>query len=131
MPATCPDQVVSIDQLNSLTPGFIGQTTRALTSQCSYVVTVFVDHMLELDFVYPQEITSVADSIEEKSAFKLIAKEHGVKVSHYHCNNGIVASKQYKDAVTQARQTIVFCGVSVYHQNGVTECHINNLCEHA
>ena len=41
--ATEPGQIVSVDQLESPTPGFIAQLKGTLTKQCYKYATVFID----------------------------------------------------------------------------------------
>ena len=54
-PATSPGDVVSVDQLESSIPGFIGQRTGKLTRQRIVGSTVYVDHqILVLYFIKPQ-----------------------------------------------------------------------------
>jgi hypothetical protein len=49
-----PGEVVSVDQLESSIPGFIGQLTGRLTNQRIVASTVFVDHASDLSYVYQQ-----------------------------------------------------------------------------
>jgi hypothetical protein len=51
---TQPGEVVSVDQLESSIPGFIGQMTGRLTRQCIVGSTIFVDHASDLSYVYHQ-----------------------------------------------------------------------------
>jgi hypothetical protein len=46
--ATYPGEVISVEQLESSIPGFIGQMTGKLTRQCIVASTVFVDHASEM-----------------------------------------------------------------------------------
>jgi hypothetical protein len=127
--AVQPGDVVSVDQLISKTPGLIAQSVGILTRKRHMVATVFVDHASGLDFVHTQPSTSAADTVLAKIAFEQFASSHNVQVKHYHCDNGIFAAKVFRDAVTQANQTISFCGVNAHHQNGVAERRIGDLSE--
>jgi hypothetical protein len=49
---TSPGDCVSVDQLESPTPGFIGQVKGALTRKRYQVTTVFVDHYSDTSFVH-------------------------------------------------------------------------------
>ena len=127
--ATKPGDVVSVDQLISKTPGLIAQVTGKLTKRRHSVATIFVDHVSGLDFVHPQESTSAEDTLIAKQAFERFASRHNVLVKHYHCDNGIFASKKFRDAVDSSGQTITFCGVNAHHQNGVAERRIQDLAD--
>jgi len=50
--ATNPGEVVSVDQLKSSIPGFIGQITGKLTRQRIVASTIFVDHASDFSYVY-------------------------------------------------------------------------------
>ena len=83
-----PGAVVSVDQLESSTPGFIGQLKGWLTRQRYSCATVFVDHYSDLTFVYLQRTTSADETLDAKEAFERYAYQHGVKILHYHADNG-------------------------------------------
>jgi len=126
-----PGQYVSCDQLQSSIPGLIAQTTGKLTKSRYMVATIFVDHYSGLDYVHLQESTSADETIEAKQAFERFASEHGVKIEHYHCDNGIFASRAFREAVKNSGQSISFCGVGAHHQNGIAEKRIQDLSDMA
>jgi hypothetical protein len=129
--ATKPGDMVSVDQLISKTPGLIAQGSGKLTKRRHTVATIFVDHASGLDYVDPQESTSAIDTIVAKEAFERFASRHNVKIKHYHCDNGIFASKKFRTAVEDANQTMTFCAVNAHHQNGVAEQRIQDLTDRA
>jgi len=51
---THPGEVVSVDQLESSVPGFIGQMMGRLTKHHIVGSTIFVDHASDLSYVYHQ-----------------------------------------------------------------------------
>jgi hypothetical protein len=53
-----PGDIVSVDQLESSIPGFIGQMTGRLTSKRIVASTIFVDHASDLSYFYHQTSTS-------------------------------------------------------------------------
>lgn len=116
-----PGEWVSLDQLILKLPGLITQTTGRLTTGCFKVATIFVNHYSDLDYVHIQESTSVADTLEAKYNFEEFANEQGVKVLHYHADNGIFAANGFRDAVQKSGQSLSFCGVNAHHQNGKAE----------
>jgi hypothetical protein len=129
--ATQPGQCVSVDQLVSGIPGLVGQTTGKLTTARYKVATIFVDHYSDLDYVHLHESTSATEAIEAKQCFEHFAKDRGVSIKHYHADNGIFASKGFREEVKKAGQTITFCGVGAHHQNGVAERRIQDLTDSA
>ena len=56
---------------------------------------------------------------------------HGVRVTHYHADNGLFDTKAFKASVTKAQQTLSFCGVNAHHQNGKAEQRIKDVTEGA
>jgi len=87
-PATRPGEVVSVDQLESSIPGFIGQMTGKLTRQRIVGSTVYVDHASDFSFVYHQTSMSSEETVKSKLAFEKFAATHGVNIKHYHADNG-------------------------------------------
>ena len=84
-----------MDQLISGTKGLKGQTTGRLTTSRFEVATIFVDHYSDVDYVHVQESTSAEETIEAKQAFEHFCHLRGVKVEHYHADNGIFASNGF------------------------------------
>ena len=68
-----------------------------------------------------------------RGTLKLVFKDDnggcGVRIQHYHCDNGIFADKTFKAACAAAHQT--FCGVNARHQNGKAEKRIRDLRDSA
>ena len=118
---------MSIDQLESPTPGFIGQVKGSLTRRRYQVTTVFVDHLSDATYVHHQLTTSGDETVEAKNAFETFASSHGVTVRHYHADNGRFAEHKFLNAVKQKGQTISFCGIGAHFQNGIAEKRIRNL----
>ena len=106
--------MASIDQLESLTPGFtlIGKGQPTLRRYCG--ATVFVDHASGFTYVHMNEDLMTAE-------FKQIAEQHGVKIQHYHCDNGHFADCVFVTDVHKAQQTIKSHGVGAQHQSGIAE----------
>ena len=129
--ASYPGECVSVDQLVSGTPGLVGQITGRLTKSRYQVATIFVDHYSDLDYVHVQESTSAEDTIEAKRRFEQFCHERGVRIKHYHADNGIFASRAFREEIHRCGQTISFCGVGAHHQNGVAERRIQDLADSA
>ena len=55
----------------------------------------------------------------------------GVKILHYHADNGRFSGNLFIDNIKQNNPFISFCGVGVHHQNGRTEKRIRNLRDSA
>jgi hypothetical protein len=96
-----PGDIMSVDQLESSTPGFIGQISGALTRQRIVGSTIFVDQASDLSYVYHQLSMSSEEIVLAKESFERYAKSHGVTIKHYHADNGRFKDKAFMKAVEQ------------------------------
>ena len=122
-----PGECVSVDQLESSVAGLIGQMKGILTKQRYTVATIFVDHATRLGFPYLQKGTSSEETVAGKTAFEAYASTYGVKIQHYHCDNGRFADNLWREAVDEADQTMSYSGVGASFQNGIAEKRIRDL----
>ena len=70
-------QCVSVDQMESTTPGLIAQLQGRLTTQQFNSATVFVDHYSKLSYIHLQTSLSSFETEETKRAFETFSKEWG------------------------------------------------------
>ena len=122
---------MAVDQLESTTPGLLAQLKGFLTTRRLHHATVFVDIFSHAGFVFCQETCSGPETIQAKEAFELWARNRGVRVRHYHADNGRFAEKLWTEHCAAQDQTYSFCGVNAHHQNGVAERRIRELQERA
>jgi len=122
-----PGEVVSIDQLESSTPGFIGQMTGILTTKRIVGSTIYVDHASDLSYIYHHTALTSEETVKGKEAFEAYAKTHGVNIIHYHADNGRFKDKGFSQSIEKKNQTISFSGVGAHHQNGIAEKRIGDL----
>jgi hypothetical protein len=114
------------------TEQFYGQAKGALTKTRYRNATIFVDHYSCLKFVYlmTSNLTS-AKTINAKHAFEKFAAEHGVRIQHYHCDNGCFADSMFRESCEAEGQQLTFCGVNAHFQNGIAERAIRDLSKSA
>ena len=129
--ATYAGEVVSIDQLQSPTPGFVPIHRGKPTNQRYIGATVFVDHFSDLTYVHLMTELTAQSTVEAKLAFERYAKNHKVIIKHYHSDNGLFDTKAFKESIRLCNQTLSFCGVNAHHQNGRAERKIKNITEGA
>ena len=129
--ATAPGQVVSVDQLESPTLGFIAQLTGKLTTSRYRCATVFVDHFSGLGFIFLQKSTTGAETLDAKKAFERVCENAGHHVGHYHADNGIFRAHAWTSNCREKGQSYSFAGVDAHHQNGRAEARIRRLQEMA
>jgi hypothetical protein len=131
--ATKPGECVSVNQLTSTEVGFYAQMKVKLTKKRYRCATVFVDHYSCLRFVHLQVDDSSVKTITAKCAFKTFAAKHGVKIQHYHCDNGWFSDNAFKQACHKQRQQATHllwrkCSLPKWHCQAL---HPQPLGEHA
>jgi hypothetical protein len=127
--ATAPGQIVSVNQMISTQVGFIAQLKGALTKKQYTAATVFTHHYSRLQYIHLMTHLTSQETIDAKQAFEHFAKQHGIKILHYHCNNGSFADNDFKTTYLSSNQWLTFCGVNAHFQNGIAEKAIRDLGE--
>jgi hypothetical protein len=74
---------------------------------------------------------SAAETMLAKQAFEKFAAKHGVRILHYHCDNGQFADNAWKQSCEASHQQLTFCGMNAHFQNGIAEHAIWDLSESA
>jgi murein DD-endopeptidase MepM/ murein hydrolase activator NlpD len=69
-----PGDVVSVDQSESSTPGFIGKITGMLTKQRIVGSTIFVDQASDFSYVYHHMSLSSEETVKAKQSLEKFAK---------------------------------------------------------
>ena len=124
---TKPGDCISMDQLESSTPGLVAQLKGIPTKARYCAATVFVDHYSGLAFVYLQRTLSSEETVQAKHAFEAFASSHGVTIKHYHGDNGRFQDNAFRESILRAHQGLSFCGVNAHFQNGIAEKRIRDL----
>jgi hypothetical protein len=130
---TGPGDCVSVDQLESSTPGFVAQLKGIITKRRYTCATVFVDHLSRLGYVHMQQKLTSDDTVEAKHAFEAFTRSQGVTIKHYHVDNGRFSDNAFIKDIRESRpsQSINYCGVNAHFQNGIAEKRIRDLQEPA
>jgi hypothetical protein len=129
--ATKVGQCVSANQLISMQVGFIAQPKGTLTKKRYTAATVFVAHYSKLKYIHLMTKLTSEETMEAKRAFKHFAKQHGVCILHYHCDNRQFTDNAFKNSCSAKGQCLTFCGVNAHSQNGIAEKAIRDLHESA
>jgi hypothetical protein len=85
-----------------------------LTNQRYRYVTVFVDHFSSLSYIHIQKSTGGEETLQAKKEFETYCATHGIKIKHYHADNGRFAENLFTADVAAHGQTISFCGVNAH-----------------
>jgi hypothetical protein len=86
--ATKPRKIISVNQMISMQVGFIAQLKGGLTKKQYTAATVFMDHYSPLQYIHLMTRLTLQETVNAKRAFKHFAKQRGVQILHYHCDNG-------------------------------------------
>ena len=126
-----PGDCISVNQLESTTPGLIAQLKGIPTRARYNSAAIFVDHSSGLSYVHLQKALTSNETVEAKKAFEVFMATHGVTIKHYHADNGRFQDKLFHQAIREEKQTLPFCGVNAHFQNGVAEKRIRDLQDNA
>jgi hypothetical protein len=107
--------------------GFITQLKGTLTKKCYTAASVFVNHYSRLINIHLMTKLTSEETMEAKQAFEHFAKQHGIRILHYHCDNGRFADNVFKNSCSAKGQQLTFCGVNAHFQNGIAEKAIRDL----
>jgi hypothetical protein len=118
---TVPGDCVSVDQLESRTPGLLGQLKGIPTKARFRVATVFVDH------IHLQQTTNASETLEAKRQFESHLRTHGITVRHYHADNGRFIETTWVNDTRDKGQDMSYAGIAAHHQNGKAEKRIRDI----
>ncbi len=107
--------------------GFIAQLKGTLTKKRYTAATIFVNHYLRLKYIHLMTKLTSEETIEAKQAFEHFAKQHGIRILYYHCDNGQFADNAFKNNCSAKGQHLTFCGVNAHFQNDIVEKAIRDL----
>ncbi len=93
--------------------------------------TLFVDHASGKLFNFCQYLNNATETIQSKHCLESLAKQEVINIHEFHADNGIFASKEFKDNCAWMGQIYSFSGVGAHHQNGVAEGNIKTLAQWA
>jgi hypothetical protein len=122
---------VSLDQLDSSTPGFVAQLKGIITKRRYTCVTVYVDHFSRLGYGHMQHQLTSKETVETIHGFEAFARSQGFTIKYYHADNGRFSDNAFMKDVREARpsQSITLCGANACIQNGTDEKIIQDLQE--
>ena len=122
-----PGQCIAVDQIVSAQPGLVPQDKGQLTRSRIWGCTVFVDYAESLVSVILMRDLGTESTMAAKQEFEDKCATRGVRVQHYHADNGRFAEPAWKEDCKQKGQKLTFCGVGAHHQNAIVERKIKDL----
>ena len=109
----------------------MAQLKGRLTKDRYRCATIFLDHYSSLSYVHFQSSISGEDALDAKKAFEAYARSKGVRIQHYHADNGRFTDRKWIDHVQQEGQIISYCAAYAHFQNDKSEKRIRYLQEQA
>jgi transposase InsO family protein len=117
-----PGQAVAVDHYNQSTPGRGPSLNPSETIKAKHIGgTIFVDLATGRIKCYHQTSLNAHETLTSKSKYEQEARQYGVKVLHYHCDNGTFNARDFVNKIWEAGQSISFSGVGAKFQNAVAE----------
>ena len=117
-----PGQRIFTDQLESRVRGRLLHTAgRESASDKFCGSSVFCDAASGLIHVEHQVTLNATDTINAKTSFERMARDHGVQIDSYHTDNGVYKSQAFTQEIIDKEQKLRFSGVGAKWQNGVAE----------
>jgi hypothetical protein len=92
-----PGECVSIDQMESTTPGLIAQLKGTPTKLRYRFLTVIVEHYSRYTYVHLHSTITSEETIKAKLSFEALAASLGVSLKHYHADNTFMKDFEIKD----------------------------------
>ncbi|KAL7478813.1 hypothetical protein ACHAW6_008183 [Cyclotella cf. meneghiniana] len=117
--------------MESTQAGFVVQLKGRLTTKRYKAATIFVDHFSRLRYIHIMTSLTSSETIKAKQAFERFAVDHGVRIKHYHADNGRFADNAFQQHCNEQQQTITYCSMNAHFQNGVAKRAIRDITEAA
>ncbi|KAL7483005.1 LOW QUALITY PROTEIN: hypothetical protein ACHAW6_008651 [Cyclotella cf. meneghiniana] len=96
---------------NSSQVGFIAQLKGKLTTQWYRYGTIFINHLSRLCYVYFMTVQFSAETLKAKQAYKQFASKHGIRIHHYHCDNGHFVDNAFKQQAKEQQHILTLNGI--------------------
>ena len=100
-----------------------GHLARARIWAC----TVFVDSYTGFLFVALMRGLTAESTLAAKKEFEHRFAARGVKVKHYHADNGRFTEPAFVQECKRCHQDLTLCGVDAHHQNGTSGREIKDV----
>ena len=113
-----PGDCISINTMESRTPGFIGQLKERLTKRRYKYATVFKDHYSDLVYIHLYKENDSESIMQAKTAFETYASKYNAKFKYYHVDIGWFTDNKFISSIKERKQTISFCATYAHYQNG-------------
>ena len=125
-PGDCISADHYISQIHGRIPTGFGKERNGYSCGC-----LFVDHASGKIFNFAQYSTTANETIDSALRLEALARDEGLTIKHYHSDNGIFSSSEFKGHCDARHIKYSFSGVGAKHQNGVAERNIKTAAQWA
>ncbi len=126
-----PGDRVSVDQIESPTPGMVDTLSGNPTSARFHVASLYTDHASWFMFIKCHYSTGGAEAVLGKQKFEQLAHTFGIRIKSYRADNGIMSKKEFMANVELNHQSTTLSGINQHSQNGIAERNIRTVCDRA
>jgi hypothetical protein len=125
-PGDCISADHYISQIHGRVPSGFGKERFGYSCGC-----LFVDHARSKLFNFAQYSTTAAETIDSALRLEAFAHNQGLTIKHFHSDNGVFSSSEFKKHCDAKHIKYSFSGVGAKHQNGVAERNIKTTAQWA
>ena len=118
---------MGVGQIIFAQPGLIPQAKGNPTRARIWACTIFVDYYTGIIFVALMWDLTSESTLAAKEEFEHICAIQGIRVQHYHTDNGRFTEPAHVKECKRCNQDLTFCGVRAHHQNGIWEWNIKDV----
>ena len=86
-----------------------------------------MDHYSKLGYTHLQKTQTAKETLEGKALFERRCATFGIRVHHYHSDNGVFTALMWKEACAAGGQSYSYSGVNAHFQSGVAERRIREI----
>ncbi|KAL7461644.1 LOW QUALITY PROTEIN: hypothetical protein ACHAXS_003697 [Conticribra weissflogii] len=90
---------------------------------------LYVDHATGKIFNFPQVSLTASETIRGKMRIEQEAASLGFSVKGYHSDNGIFASREFRQHCEDRQQQLSLSAPGTHHQNGIAERALRTVCQ--
>ena len=113
---------IHTDQYVSKTPGRLPHTFgKEPPTERYHGGTIFVDAKSAYVHLVNQVSLRIGETLVGKRTFEMFARQHGIKLKHFHADNHPFNAKEFRLDLEDKDQTISYSGAGAHFQNGVAE----------
>jgi hypothetical protein len=122
---------VSSDGFKAGAPGKVMTTGGSPTNKTYRYFSFWVDNYSQFVYVTMHESKRAEELVKSKLEFEDFASRYGVRIKSIRADNGVYTARLFQESCQKQQQTLTFCAVGAYWQNGIAERFIGSITQRA